>query len=178
MLEYCVILVLIVLAGAAPAWLGGWLALLAALIAAPSVYAALFGAPYVPAAEAEVRRMIELARVRPGELAADLGCGDGRLLLAAREAGARVIGYEISLILFCLARWRVGGAVCWSNFWRADLSEVDIVFVYLTPRAMTRFERELWPRLKPGCRVVVNGFPLPTKTPAETAGAVRLYVVS
>src|SRR3990167_5696684 len=51
------------------------------------------GAPYVPSSGERTRRMIDLAEIRPGERAVDLGSGDGRLLRAAARARARVVGW-------------------------------------------------------------------------------------
>ncbi|MEW6237298.1 MAG: methionine biosynthesis protein MetW, partial [Candidatus Omnitrophota bacterium] len=121
-----------------------------------------------------VERMIVLADIQPGELAVDLGCGDGRLLQAAAKAGADTMGYELSLILYLLARWR-GVNVRYRNLWKADVSQADVVFCYLVPRAAARFEREIWPRLKPSCRIVVNAFPLPNLKPIAADGTVYRY---
>ena len=43
-----------------------------------------------------VRRILHLASVKPGERLIDLGCGDGRIVVAAaRDFGAEAIGVEI-----------------------------------------------------------------------------------
>ena len=48
------------------------------------------GIPWQPTDMKRVRRMLEMAEVKPDEVVYDLGCGDGRIIIcAAREFGAR-----------------------------------------------------------------------------------------
>jgi cyclopropane fatty-acyl-phospholipid synthase-like methyltransferase len=39
--------------------------------------------PFVPTSEEVVRRMLQIAKVKPGETVFDLGAGDGRILIIA-----------------------------------------------------------------------------------------------
>src|ERR1051325_9634348 len=64
-------------------------------------YAQKFGAaenlgPPIPTPQAVVERMLEAARVKPGEMVYDLGSGDGRIVItAAQKLGGRAVGVEI-----------------------------------------------------------------------------------
>ncbi len=99
----------------------------------------------------------------------DLGSGDGKLLLRAAQAGAgRAIGYEINpyLALFSNVRsmrssYKKIMHTYWRNFWRADISSADVVFVYLLPWRMDALARKLKRELKPGAIVVSNSFIFP-----------------
>src|SRR5215467_7434312 len=54
-------------------------------------------APYIPSPQIVVDRMLELARIRPGEVLYDLGSGDGRILItAAQKFKAKAVGIELS----------------------------------------------------------------------------------
>ncbi len=54
-------------------------------------------APYVASPARVVDRMLEMARIKPGETLYDLGCGDGRILIAAVEKyKVKAVGVEIS----------------------------------------------------------------------------------
>ncbi|MEM1519640.1 MAG: class I SAM-dependent methyltransferase, partial [Pyrobaculum sp.] len=69
----------------------------------------MYDVPFVATPEVVVRRMLQLARVQPGEVLYDLGSGDGRIvIIAAKEFGARSIGVEIRKDLYeqSLARIR------------------------------------------------------------------------
>jgi len=69
------------------------------------MYPFLFwGAVYVPTEDSRAKRMIEFLDIRPGEKIIDLGAGDGRLVIAAANAGAEAHGYEISSALVRLAK--------------------------------------------------------------------------
>jgi demethylmenaquinone methyltransferase/2-methoxy-6-polyprenyl-1,4-benzoquinol methylase len=57
------------------------------------------------------RKLIDLARVRPGERALDLACGTGDLALAAAAKGARVVGLDITHRMLQLAAQKPGDAV-------------------------------------------------------------------
>src|SRR5918996_200453 len=52
-------------------------------------------APYVPTPDDVVERMLTLAEVKAGDVVFDLGCGDGRIPIAAAKRGARGVGIDI-----------------------------------------------------------------------------------
>jgi SAM-dependent methyltransferase len=151
--------------------LGSVVALLGALwIVVPS----LTGLPWVPTRRARVQRALELAGVRPGETVYDLGAGDGRtLIVAAREFGARAVGIEIEPV-HCAVAWataRIVGvakrvSIRCGSFYRADLSDADVVFVYVTPQHAARLSALLAPQLCAGARVVSVAADLPGWQPA------------
>src|SRR5215471_1193737 len=54
-------------------------------------------APFVTSSVKIVDRMLEMAHIKPGEKLYDLGCGDGRIVIAAAEKyKAKAAGVEIS----------------------------------------------------------------------------------
>ncbi len=143
-------------------------------------YVPMHAPPFVPTTRPVQDTMLALAQIRPGETVIDPGCGDGRLLRAAAERGAAAIGYEISLPTYFLAMLRTIRhrqiAVRYGNFWKHDFSTADVILCYLLPSAMAKFEREIWPSLKSGCRLVSHDFRMPTVEPQEKRGGVYLYV--
>ena len=53
-------------------------------------------APVFPSPETVVDQMLTMAQVKPGEMVYDLGCGDGRIVIAAAQNfKARAVGIEI-----------------------------------------------------------------------------------
>lgn len=123
---------------------------------------ALTGLPWVPTREPRIRRALEMARVQPGETVYDLGAGDGRVLLvAARDFGARAVGIEISPLHCWQARVRAAFAgltgqvvVRRGDFYRADLREADVVFLYITSAQAGKVRALLEGQLRDGARVV------------------------
>src|SRR5690242_18261857 len=51
--------------------------------------------PYFQTSRYRVATMVELAKIKPGEKAADLGTGDGRIAIALTKAGAIVTAFEL-----------------------------------------------------------------------------------
>jgi len=124
------------------------------------------GGPWVPTSRLLVQRMLAMAEVRPGELVYDLGCGDGRVLVAAaRRFGARAVGIELdfSRFLFSLAvTWVLGlrrrVRVVRGDLFRQDLRGADVVVTYLLQDTNDRLQAKLLRELRPGSRVVSNTF--------------------
>jgi SAM-dependent methyltransferase len=139
------------------------------LIAASIVWPGVMGAPWLPSTRRAVRKMLDLAQVQPGEVIYDLGCGDGRVLIAAaRDFDARAVGVEIDLLRYLWARLRVKVlgledtvAVVWGNLFRQDLAAADVVIVYLRQDTNIQLMSKLWRELRPGTRVVSNSFIFP-----------------
>ncbi len=168
----CILLLNLAAYGVLPEWLA--LALII-VIAAPTLYASWRGAPYIPSTKFSIEQALDLAGFQSGELLIDLGCGDGRAARLARSRGANAIGYELSFFMYSIARLKGGADIRYGDFWKAELSDADVVYCFLTPKAMKRVEDELWPKLKPGCRLVCNTFQLKTLAPDETRGPLFLY---
>lgn len=125
-------------------------------------------APYAQTPEDVIREMLKLAKVKPSELLVDLGCGDGYvLIIAASEFKCRCIGYEIDNALVNLAYTRIKELglenkvkIIHNDLFNADLSDVDVVFLYLTPRMLDSLKWKLEKELKKGARVVSHDYPI------------------
>lgn len=123
---------------------------------------ALYGLPPVPTRPQRIRNALKLANLQPDEVLYDLGAGDGRvLLIAAREFGAKAVGIEVGPIQCAWIWLRVIASglgdriqVRWANFYKADLREADVVFVYATSKEVTKLAPYLEKQLKQGTRVV------------------------
>jgi precorrin-6B methylase 2 len=123
---------------------------------------ALYGVPWVPTREARIRKALKLAKLQPGETLYDLGAGDGRvLIMAVQEFSIQAIGIEIGPVQ-CFVGWlrslfrgsRQNIQIRCGNFYRADVSDADVIFVYLTSTQTSRLQEKLERELKPGARVV------------------------
>ncbi len=149
-------------------------------------YGGISAAPWVPTWGADVDRFMQLADIASGQKVYDLGCGDGRLVIAAARRGAHAVGYEVSLIPYALAQVRrfVSGQsnrahIVLKDFWRADLSDADVVYVFLMEKIYDKLQAKLEQELKPGAKVVVYVWPLPGWEPCvvdETDGQPKLFV--
>src|SRR5512136_1062023 len=110
--------------------------------------------------------MLTLAQLKHGELLFDLGCGDGRIVvMAAQEFGARSVGVEMREDLAKQAMVRLTelgleGKVKIVNgdMFKLDLSQANVVTLYLTTSANDKVKPKLEAELKPGTRVVSHDY--------------------
>ena len=118
--------------------------------------------PYEPTPHAVVAEMLKLARVSANDVVYDLGCGDGRIVIAAvKQFGARGICVDIDLqrITESRANAQRAGVAERILFLNQDLFETDIgdatvVTLFLWPSVNLKLRPKLWRELKPGTRVV------------------------
>jgi cyclopropane fatty-acyl-phospholipid synthase-like methyltransferase len=121
--------------------------------------------PYFQTSRYRVETMVELADIKPGEKGADLGSGDGRILIAFAKKGVAMHGYEISDELIRESRENIAkenvknAFIHTTDFWQEDLSIYDIICCYPMPTIMGRLEHKLQKELKPGSRILLNYFP-------------------
>lgn len=110
-----------------------------------------------------VERMVKLAGMRDGDVAIDLGSGDGRIVIAAAQAhpGVRGIGVDIDAKLVAQAAQNaqkagVGERVQFfhRNVFDADLSKVDVIYMWLFPELMRLMRVKIIDEARPGTRVV------------------------
>jgi len=126
-------------------------------------------APFVPTPLEVVQKMLEMAEVGPADVLYDLGCGDGRIVIAAAEQhGARGVGLDIDpdLIVRALVSAKKAGMDGLVKFrvedaTTADISAATVVALYLTPRANEQLRPRLEAQLRPGARVVAHDFQVP-----------------
>lgn len=142
----------------------------------------LFGAPYLPTQRKQAQTALDLLDLKPGQTLYELGCGDGRVLRQAAERGLRVVGYELNPLLVLTARvytWQYRNTVkvVWGNFWRADLTAADGVFVFLLDRYMKQFDVKLQQISTPdkALPVVSYAFKIPGKKPEKSRDGLFLY---
>ena len=123
---------------------------------------AFYGLPPVSTRPERIRKALKLAHLQPDELLYDLGAGDGRVLfMAARDFGARAVGIEIGPIQCALIWLRAVASglnkkvqIRWENFYKGDLREADVVFVYATSREIGKLAPRLEHQMKPGSRLI------------------------
>ena len=138
--------------------------------------------PYVPSLEEKVRIIIELAGPLQGKMTADLGSGDGRIVIAFAKNGARAHGFEIDPGRVALARkniedaWLDGLAIIHpQSFWEANLGEFDILTLYGITSIMERLEKKIDQEGKPGLVIISNVFTFPNWTPVTERENVYVY---
>ena len=145
--------------------------------------------PFQPSPKRVVEQMLVLAGVHQADVVYDLGCGDGRILIAAsRRYGARGVGIDINprRIEESLRNAREEGVRDHVTFRKedlfgADISEATVVVLFLWPEVTRRLHSKLRRDLRPGTRVVSYyweiGNWLPDKEIAVDGRPVYLWTV-
>ncbi len=109
-----------------------------------------------------VNRVLELAEVKKGDVAYDLGSGDGRIVItAAKKYGARAVEFEIDHNLVRMSRASVKREgvghlveIREQDVMTADFSPASVVTIYLLPGSHMLLRPVLWRQLKPGAEWV------------------------
>lgn len=127
-------------------------------------YAGIKAAPWFPTWSRDIERFLKLAEIKPGDKFYDLGCGDGKLVFAAAKAGAHATGFEISLLPYLIAKIKSfsveKSSIEFRDFWNQDLSDADIVYLFLTPKVNPKAKEKLERELKKGARIVAYTWPI------------------
>jgi SAM-dependent methyltransferase len=145
---------------------------------------------WVPSEDAVVTAMLTLAKVTKTDVVYDLGCGDGRILVAAaKRFGARGVGVEIDPDLVKTARAAVAKAgvgdkvtIIEGNIFdpAIKIGDATVVTLFLLESLNQRLrETRLQTELKPGTRVVSNAFTMGPRWPpekSESVGNTTIYL--
>jgi SAM-dependent methyltransferase len=122
--------------------------------------------PYVPTTEQAVQAMLKLADVKKTDVVYDLGCGDGRIVIAsAKTYGAHGVGIDINPQRIHEAKENAKKAGVEdivrfeeNDLFKADIHEASVVTLFLLQTVNLRLRPKLLRELKPGTRIVSNTF--------------------
>ena len=120
---------------------------------------------FVPTPHEVVDKMLELSDVKKTDVLYDLGCGDGRIVVAAaKKVGCQAIGYDIDPKRIKESQENVKKnqveklvKIEQQDIFTLDLSPANVVTLYLLPRLNVKLIPQL-KKLKPGSRIVSHDF--------------------
>lgn len=141
---------------------------------------------YVPTPEPVVNRMLKMANVGPDDVVYDLGCGDGRIAVAAaRDFGARAVCVDIDPQRIREARANVKRAgvedkveIRQGDLFEVDLSPATVVTLYLLNTLNMKLRPKLQKELRPGSRIVSQTFDMGDWKPdmKDSVGGTDVYL--
>jgi SAM-dependent methyltransferase len=140
----------------------------------------MVGAPYLPTLTPQVVAALTLANLKAGDTLLELGCGDGKVLIAAAKAGYCAVGYELNPIMAAIAwlRTRRYGrkvkVVC-GDFWRADWPPSSAIFTFLLPKYMDKLDKKIVQYNTKPVNLVSFAFKIPNKAIDKELAGVFLY---
>jgi SAM-dependent methyltransferase len=134
------------------------------------------GVRYEPSAQEVVEVMLRLGDVKRGDVVYDLGCGDGRIVIAALRAGAaRGVCVDVDPVRIAESRANaekagVADRIRFLNqdLFAVDLSDATAVMLFLSPDFNLKLRPKLQRELKPGTRVVSHWHNMGDWQPQET----------
>jgi precorrin-6B methylase 2 len=119
---------------------------------------------FVPTPHEVVAKMLELADVKKTDVVYDLGCGDGRIVVAAAKKGCKAFGFDIDPQRIKEARANVRknkveklATIEQKDIFTLDLSKANVITLYLLPSLNVKLIPQL-EKLKPGSRIVSHDF--------------------
>ncbi len=139
--------------------------------------------PYVPTTEEAVKAMLKLADVKKTDVVYDLGCGDGRIVIAAaKDFGAHGVGIDINPVRIGEAKEnaRKAGVERLVRFeendlFQADIHEASVVTIFLLSEINLKLRPKLLRELRPGTRLVSNTFDMGDWKPDKQATVGEEY---
>lgn len=165
------------------------LLLLIILIFGTAAIAGLSAAPWVPTKPKQKKQLIEVVNLPRNAVCYDLGCGDGTVLfaLARKHPDAKAIGYDISILplLIGWTRKLLGGkkyknvSIRFGNLFKKDVSDADLVFVFLLDKSYARLKEKFRRELKDDANIVVEAWPIKNIQPIREIrqeGLLPIYI--
>ena len=144
------------------------------------VFVLLFGAPFLPTLRPQIDIALDLLDLQAGQTMLELGCGDGRVLVAAARRGLNAVGYELNPILIVISwvrtrpyRHRV--RVVWGDFWRTSWPHAEGIFSFILPRYMSKLDKKVAQYSYRPLRIASFAFVIPGKEPQTVKEGVYLY---
>jgi ubiquinone/menaquinone biosynthesis C-methylase UbiE len=145
--------------------------------------------PYVATPPDIVKAMLQLAGAKKSDVIYDLGCGDGRIVIAAaKEYGAHGVGIDINPQRISEAnqnaeRQHVANLVKFhiGDVFESDVRKASVVALYMLPDVNIKLRPKLQKELKPGARVVTHGFAMgdwrPTRVEDVDGEKIYLWIL-
>jgi SAM-dependent methyltransferase len=143
-----------------------------------------FGAPYLPTLSSRVEDALDLLDLKQGQTMLELGCGDGRLLVAAAKRGINSVGYELNPLLYLYARlrtwkYRSYASVKLGNYWRMEWPKADGMYVFLLQPYMSKLHKNVVQYSKGRkLKLVSFAFEITEIKPAKEINGMFLYKYS
>jgi hypothetical protein len=161
-------------------------------------FVVFFGAPYLPTLTKQMEASFELLDLKPDQTLLELGCGDGKVLIAAAQRGINSVGIELNPILAAIAWLRtrrytrrtaknsspVTIRIICGNFFTKKWPPADGIFVFLLDEFMVKLDKKVMQYIdvmaksenaRPKFRLVSFVFRIPGREPKMEKDGVLLY---
>ena len=123
-------------------------------------YTRILGAEFYPTTRRKMEKMLEFATLKKTDVVYDLGCGDGRLVIAAARRCRKAIGIEIDPIRYFISNLKIkflglkSAKIVIGNLFNRNLKDADVVFLFLNQKSNNKLQEKFNRELKKGTRIV------------------------
>src|SRR3989338_4130497 len=120
-------------------------------------------APYVPTKITRIKKLFKKLLLK-NKVFYELGSGDGRVVLEATRMGSFAFGIEQSWIRILYSRWKAyrqnlpNAKFIHGDIFKQNLSNADLVFIFLLPKGVEKLEPKLKRQLKKEAVVITQTF--------------------
>lgn len=142
----------------------------------------IFGAPFEPTSKKEIKYILEFASAKKGAKIAELGSGDGRIVIALAKKGAEVHGYEINPFLVLYSKFKIRreklqkkAFIHWKSFWKANLGRFDTIVLFQIGYVMNRLKKKLDKESKKGTKIISHYWKFPEWKYIKKKGKIYFY---
>jgi hypothetical protein len=130
---------------------------------------------YLSTPRALIPALLDAVDLTGEDILIDLGCGDGRIVVAAAQRGCRAVGFELDPWLVARARAAVTEhgvedevRIIEADSRLADVSTGTVVFLFLPPALVRDILPQVHASLPPGARIAAHEhLPLTVDPPAD-----------
>lgn len=140
-------------------------------------------APFVPTKNEKIKKALQLANLKKGEIFYELGSGDGRVVIEAANKKAISYGIEQSWLRVLYSRYIAyknhlpSAHFIHGNIFKQNLTKANVVFIYLLPKGVEKLDLKLHKELKKGSRVITQTYHFKNWKPIKKEGDFWLYKV-
>jgi cyclopropane fatty-acyl-phospholipid synthase-like methyltransferase len=128
--------------------------------------------------------MVNLAKVKKGDVSVDLGSGDGRVVIAFAKQGIQAFGFEINPFFVLYSRRKIKklglektAKIYWKNFWNADFSKFSIITTFQYFTVSKRLEEKILRECKKGTKIVSHYWKFPNLRIKEEKDKIYEYKI-
>ncbi len=130
----------------------------------------VFTCVFVPSGKSRVKKALELAELKPGQVFYEIGCGKANTLIrAVKRHGAKGVGIEMNMHRAKVSKNKVKKHLLEKSIEIrnmdagkvTDYSKADVIYFYLITSANEMLKPILEKQLKVGTKIISLSFPIP-----------------
>ena len=135
------------------------------------------GAEYFPTTPRKLRKMFEFANITNNDMVYDLGSGFGSLTIKASKIAKKAVGIEYDYIRYTISKLRETDKAKFirGDLFEQDISDADVVFLYLRQRTNQKLKSKL-SKLKKGTKIISNTWTFEDWKPIKQDKKLKVYM--